>query len=409
MLVWGGAAQYRRASGLIRVWVWLLARQAVGRGGMASGMVGDAPDAGSPRGEDQRGSISTSTSTSTTTISPPRPLIRACHASRTTVVSSPELLEHVLSFLAGGKVEAREDLGRAALVCRSWRDAAVGEELWGRVASEVMPAMGRRVSEVGARRCVLERSHCHRDQRAWVGDAWWYALRLQVEVWDTLDETCLLSTEGRMGVTDHPYAFRLAGTDRVEVVCPAFSAASKDPVQRRLASIDDYFRRPEGTVQESIMVRVYVRDEVRGRQAMLWNTFYRGGELQCEDVSPDHPVRPHLPEGSRRVEQADDMYLYSTALPGEALRACVGLYVRPEAGQEGVAEADKVWRLGGQLRRPRCVLLHSVPRGRDRSPARLPLEEPAPPLTAWARFSHLPKTSSVKVETIQLDRQPRRG
>jgi hypothetical protein len=109
---------------------------------------------------------------------------------------------------------------------------------------------GRRVSEVGARRCVLERGHCHRDQRAWVGGTWWGHLRLQVEVWDMLDETCLLSAEGRMGLTDHPHELRLEGADRVEVVGPAFSAASRDPVQRRFASIDDYFRRgPEDTVR----------------------------------------------------------------------------------------------------------------------------------------------------------------
>jgi hypothetical protein len=60
------------------------------------------------------------------------------------VVSSPEMLEHVLTFLAGGKLEGMEDLGRAASVCQLWRQVALGEEVWGRVASEVMPAMWRR-------------------------------------------------------------------------------------------------------------------------------------------------------------------------------------------------------------------------------------------------------------------------
>jgi hypothetical protein len=329
-----------------------LARQATGPGGVASGSGGEAPDPGSPRSEgSKRARTRTSTSTSTSpgpgdTGCSPRPLTTARHASRTAVVSSPELLEHVLTFLAGGKTKAREDLGRAALVCRSWRKVVGGEELWGRVASELMPAMGRRVSEVGARRCVLERGHCIRDRRGWVGEAWWWFLRLQVEVWDLLDETCLLSAEGQMALTiDHKLLLDQA--DRVEVVGPAFSAASRDPEQRRFASIDDYFRRGPGTgVGEPIIVRMYVGDEKRGRQALLWSSTDQT-ELQCMDVPPDDPLRPHLPEGSRRVQHADFLPINSPVLAGQAPRALVGFYVCPEAGQEGVADADKLWRMAG--------------------------------------------------------------
>jgi hypothetical protein len=240
---------------------------------VASGSGDKAPDPGSPRGEgNKRARTSTTTSTSTSpgdSGCPPRPLITAC---RTAVVLSPELLEHVLTFLAGGTSEALEDVGRAALVCRSWREA-VGEEVWGRVASKVVPAVGRRVSEVGARRCVLERGHCVRDMRAWVGNHWRDHLRLQVEVWDMLDETCLLSAEGRMGLTAHPHELHLVRADRLEVVSPAFSAACRDPLQRRFASIDDYFRRgPGNTVKKAFWVRVYVRDKPTGRKALLWAT-----------------------------------------------------------------------------------------------------------------------------------------
>jgi hypothetical protein len=311
---------------------------------VASGSGGEAQDPGHPHGEGKNIVTRTSASTSTSP-GPPRPHITARHASRTAVVSSPELLEYILSFLAGGKIKAREDLGRAALVCRSWREAAVGEELWGRVASDVMSAMERRMSEVGARRCVLERGHCERDQRAWVGWLWTWSLRLQVEVWDLLDETCLLSAEGGMSLTAHPHTLRLTGTDRREVVCPAFSAASRDPVQRRFASIDDYFRRAEDTVEEDIVVHVYVRDERRSRQALLWEYHY--SQLQCEDVPPGDPLRPHLPEGSRRVYEAGSLPIYSPALPGQALNARMGFHLCPEAGQEGVAEADKMWRVAG--------------------------------------------------------------
>jgi hypothetical protein len=318
-----------------------VSRQAAGPGGEASGSGGEAPDPGSPRGEGNK-RARTTTSTGGTGC-PPRPLITARHASRTAVASSPELL----TFLAGCRREARRDLGRAALVCRSWRKVALGEEVWRRVASELMPAMVRHVSAVGARRCVLERGHCIRDMRAWVGDTWWCNLRLQVEVWDLLDGMRLLSAEGEMSITYHPHVLRLTGADRCEVVGPAFSAASRDPVQRRFAGIDDYFRRgPEGTVQAPFKVRVYVRDELMGRQAMLWG-FQYDNELQCFDVDPDDAMRPHLPEGSRFVHDTDSLPIYSPALPGQALQARAEFYVRPEPGQEEVAEADKMWRVAG--------------------------------------------------------------
>jgi hypothetical protein len=160
----------------------VLARQAAGPGGVAAGSGGEveALDPTSPRGEDrQRACTSTSTSTSPGDSGcPPRPLITARHASRTAVVSSPELLEHILTFLAGGKWRARRDLGNAALVCRLWRDVALGEELWWGLAWDVMPGMWRRASEVGARRCMVERGHCLRYQRAWVGSKWYRKLRL---------------------------------------------------------------------------------------------------------------------------------------------------------------------------------------------------------------------------------------
>jgi hypothetical protein len=168
-----------------------------------------------------------------------------------------------------------------------------------------------------------------------------------VEVWDWLDETCLLSAEGRMDLTDHPHTLRLDGAVRIEVVGPTFSAASRDPVQRRFASIDDYFRRgPEGAVEEGIGVRVYVRDERRGRQALLWDVSWEE-KVECEVVTPGDLMWARVPEGSRRVRYVDTAPIYSPALPGHAPHARMELLVGPMPGQEGVAEADKLWRVVG--------------------------------------------------------------
>jgi hypothetical protein len=103
---------------------------------------------------------------------------------------------------------------------------------------------------------------------------------------------------------------------------------------------------------------VYVSDEKRGRQALLWNHHYGPEEFECVDVPPDHPIRPHLPEGSRIVRQAQALPIYSPALPFHPLHAGLCFSVSPEAGQEGVAEADKLWRMArGDEHSSLCGLL----------------------------------------------------
>jgi hypothetical protein len=89
-----------------------------------------------------------------------------------------------------------------------------------------------------------------------------------------------------------------------------------------------------------------VRDDLGGRQAVLWGTSSAASKFECEDVPPDNAMRPYLPEGSRRVLQAEYLPIYSLT-PGKALYARLVFFVRPEAGQEGVAEADKMWRMAG--------------------------------------------------------------
>jgi hypothetical protein len=176
---------------------------------------------------------------------------------------------------------------------------------------------------------------------------WGEDLRLQVEVLDVLDEFVLFSGEGQMRLSRSPLSIRICGADRCEYVGPAFSAASRDPVQRRFANIDDYFEREADTNDQGFMIRVYVRDERTGRQAVLWDGYYEGGELMCVNVAQDELRRPHLPEGSRYVTPEEYFDLYSPLLPGRGLGASVGFHVRPEPDQEGVAEADKMWRVAG--------------------------------------------------------------
>jgi hypothetical protein len=321
----------------------VVARQAAGTSGVASGCRDEAPAPVSPRGDAKRargngrgdgGSART-----------PQPPITDQHASRTAVLSSPKLLERVLTFLAGGKLEARRDLGRAALVCRSWREVATGDKVWERVVWQFMPAMEGRAYEVGARQCVLERGRCHYDRRAVVGDEWWVGIQLQVEIVDTLDEFRMFSAGGRMSPSTDADG-RITGLrlspdwDESVMTGPAFSVASRDPEQRmRFTDIGDVFSAP------FVRIRIYVSNESSGRQALLWET-RDGFELDCDEVEEDDYMCKHLPEGSRRVDYSFQT-LYGPAFPRQGLPASVRLYVSPEAGQEGVAEVDKLWRVAG--------------------------------------------------------------
>jgi hypothetical protein len=120
-----------------------------------------------------------------------------------------------------------------------------------------------------------------------------------------LGETYLLTAEGG-SLPSH--SFLDLGYDGpwepCDVEAPAFSAASEDPVQRRFASIDEYFQGGDQEVREPFTVEVFVRDKWTGKEALLWNASYLRGALRCFEIPVDDPMKPYSPEGSRRVEQA---------------------------------------------------------------------------------------------------------
>jgi hypothetical protein len=196
------------------------------------------------------------------------------------------------------------------------------------------------------------------ERRVRWGDDWWEGLRLHLEVWDGRDGLRMLSAEGRLGVNENGNVtvLHLTGSDRHEVVGPAFSAASRDPEHHRFADIEDYFCRAhfEGTPAE-LCARVVVRDVRSGRRAVLWESS-KHHRWASGQVSAFNIFAAFLPQGSVLIGTNPNPGRSIVYPPcgAEAEREEVeeiimgfNFYVRPEAGQGGVPARDKQWRLVG--------------------------------------------------------------
>jgi hypothetical protein len=162
----------------------------------------------------------------------------------------------------------------------------------------------------------------------------------------------MLSVEGRLGVNVNVNTLLyVTGSDRREVVGPAFSAASRDPEHHRFDNIKAYLRRAhEEGVPAVLCMRAVVRDVRSGRRAVLWESG-KGHRWGAGQVPPNSPYAPFLPQGSFIVTTHMDVtraIVYPPCGTGEeALKMDVGFCVQPEAGQEGVPARDKLWRMAG--------------------------------------------------------------
>jgi hypothetical protein len=308
-------------------------------------------------------SVTLATATSTAAVAPVAPpwggiegaAISSRERNRAAVMSSRELMESVLRFIAGGSREARENVGRAAAVCRVWREAAYGEEVWGRMAAEVLPVLGAGARGLGrdGREYVVEFGRCLMERRVIFAETWWEGLRLHIEVWDEGDGLRMLSVEGRLGLekSDHYISLGVTGEDRCEVVGPAFSAASRDPEGQWFDDIEDYLSRPAGDeIPSRLCTRAVVRDVRSGRRALLWESGRSHAWTSFdEDLADDGPLAPFLPTRSMYVgtHVATDRNILSPPCGDAAFEMWTSLYVRPEAGQVGATERARLYRFVG--------------------------------------------------------------
>jgi hypothetical protein len=135
-------------------------------------------------------------------------------------------------------------------------------------------------------------------------------------------------------------ALQLPASPAVDVRGPSFSAASRDPEQRRFANIGTYFtegHRPEYPC--SLCVRVTVRDQRTGKGGLLWE---EGKRTVRDFEDPVGVWGERLPEGAMAVVSLESSMVGGR---GDGLECCTDLYVCPEPDQEGVAEEDRLYHV----------------------------------------------------------------
>jgi hypothetical protein len=160
-----------------------------------------------------------------------------------------------------------------------------------------------------------------------------------VEVFDRMDGLQMLSMRGPLSFTEQVEYLGM----ELSIVGPhpcsqvdgaAFSAASRDPVLRRFASIEEYFTRGHGEEYPCCLcIRVTLRDTRTGRMAVVWAQenvilgmmgYYHNGY----DCHTDGGASQELPIGR-------------LVCPWMAYIGAI----RVEDQGEGVSEQDKLYRI----------------------------------------------------------------
>jgi hypothetical protein len=182
------------------------------------------------------------------------------------------------------------------------------------------------------------------ERRIWSDHDWVAGLELHVEVFDRMDGLQMMSARGPLLVevdeADGVIAFDLPPLPAVEVRGPSFSAASRDPEQRRFANIGAYFTQGHRSGYPcNLCVRVTVRDQRTGKGGLLWE---EGKGTARVSTNPMAFWEDRLPEGTKVVASHKSSMVGAR---GEGQDCWTNFYVCPEPDQEGVAEEDRLYHV----------------------------------------------------------------
>jgi hypothetical protein len=206
------------------------------------------------------------------------------------------------------------------------------------VEEEVVPALwreeqGGRVA-VGRGRLVQYGRQLVLERRVWSEANWSAGLELHVEVFDRMDGLQMLSARGPLQLEvfeEHGMTKLTPALPAVEVRGGSFSAASRDPEQRRFADIEAYFRHGHQSEYSCrLCVRVTVRDQRTGRYGLLWE---EGKETDRE--CGIHTWGFSVVSGIKSMVEGG----------AEGMQCWTRFIICPEPNQEGVAEEDRLYRL----------------------------------------------------------------
>jgi hypothetical protein len=246
-------------------------------------------------------------------------------------------------------------LGQLSVVCRKWREVSLREAWWGRVAEDMLPLLWEEEEQAGqagsSRGRVVQYGRFlegQRDPFKWkeCGDEWWYGLEAHAEIYDRMDGLQLLSIRGPIDLNDddaYVAMFFIHDSPLVQIKNAAFSAASRDPVGRRFASMEEYFTRGHGEEYPCCLcIRVTLRDTRTGRMAVVWEEDNGGAvfEYETHDAEAGHYYCASIRQRRPQQHMVGQLVRQMTA-PGTA-----SFHVSRVPNQaEGVSEQDALYRI----------------------------------------------------------------
>jgi hypothetical protein len=161
-------------------------------------------------------------------------------------------------------------------------EVSLREAWWGHIAEDMLPLLWEEEKEGQAgssRGHVVQHGWFLRGQRRLAHDlrrqdTWLDGLEGHVEVFDRMDGLQMLSMRGPVSFSEQDECVSMSffsDSPQARIKTAAFSAASRDSVLRRFATMRDYFTRGHGEEYSCCLcIRVTLRDTRSGRMAVVW-------------------------------------------------------------------------------------------------------------------------------------------